>query len=111
MAVVTDDAGQRDGAEAFPLSFGEDALLLPPEPSAERATVTFPHRLGEGRRGPGESPVSISQSPKLSGQQTSQKRADAAARQSGLGDGPHPHVDVVRRPVQELERVGQREVV
>lgn len=73
-----------------------------------RATVRL---LREGQPGPGHSPVSVPQSSELSGQQAGQKRPHPPAGQGRLGDGPHPHVDVVRRPVQELEGVGQSEVV
>lgn len=77
----------------------------------ETEALTFLHQHRESQHGPGGSPVSVPQGPELSGQQAGQKRSHSPAGQSGLGDGPHPHVDVVRRPVQELERVGQREVV
>lgn len=111
MAVVTDDAGQRDGAEVFPLGFGEDAVLLPPEPSGDRQSCFSTGIVRVGTVTRLDPPVSVPQSSELPGQQAGQKLADSPAGQSGFRDGPHPHVDVVGRPVQELEGVGQSEVV
>lgn len=50
-------------------------------------------------------PVPVSQCSELSRQQAGQERSDSTSGQSGLRDGPHPHIDVMRRPVQELEFV------
>lgn len=52
-------------------------------------------------------PVPVPQRPELSSQQAGQQWAHSAPRQRGLRDGAHPHVDVVRRPVQQLEFVSQ----
>lgn len=52
-------------------------------------------------------PVAVPQRPELSSEQAGQQRAHPAPRQRRLRDGAHPHVDVVRGPVQQLELVSQ----
>lgn len=52
-------------------------------------------------------PVPIPQRPELSSQQAGQQWAHPAPGQWGLRDGAYPHVDVVRRSVQQLEFVSQ----
>lgn len=54
--------------------------------------------------------VPVSQCSELSRQQAGEERSDSTPGESRLRDGPHPHIDVVWRPVQELEFVSQREV-
>lgn len=112
VAVVTNDAGQRDGVEVSPLGAGEHAFPLPPKPRETKTNLDSPsciiiivilHRDSV-------SPVPISQRSELSRQQAGQERSDSTSGESGLGYGPHPHIDVVRCPVQELEFVSQSEV-
>lgn len=109
MAVVADDAGQRDGVQPSPLGVGEHAFSLPPKPQETKTeldlspwiiTVVNVHQDLY-------SPVSISQRSELSGQQAGQEGSHSTSGQSRFRDGPHPHIDVVRRPVQELEFLSQ----
>lgn len=41
VAVITNDAGQRDGVEVSPLSAGEYSLPLPPKPQKTKTDLTF----------------------------------------------------------------------
>lgn len=41
MAVVTNDAGQRDAVEVSPLQAGENTFSFPPEPQERKRTVQF----------------------------------------------------------------------
>lgn len=54
--------------------------------------------------------VPVSQSSELPRQQAGQERSYSTSGQSGLRDGAHPHIDVVRCPIQELKFVSQSEV-
>lgn len=111
MAVVADDAGQRDGVEVSLLGTGEHSFPLPPKPQGTKIWISLLRLVliyvTSDQWMNVFLPVAISQVSELSRQQAGQQRSDSASGKSRFRDASHPHVDVVWCPIQELELVSQ----